>query len=431
MNFYFASYEGSAEITDDELVDILDFRLVSYYVMEQHPGYNEYLLDKFHKHYVGLIMDSGAFSAWNQDGVVIDADEYVKYCLSEPYLDKYDYFVALDKIPVNYKDAQSCKESAEESLTKYLKMRDAFRKAGVDVGRIIPVYHQGEEMSYLRKLLDMEVPYIGLSPSNEGRNKTPQKREFLDSCYDVCMKNGKPRAQFHAFGLSSMPLIREFKDLLYSADAKTWAQIAGTGHILVPFKRTDHKNASFFEKWSFTEPDVIDIGNESKRDTWWLKKDDDGEYKIHDERRREIVEYIRDLGFHIGYSIIGRKSNQEILGDWEFVLKDTHKREYEKHGLKKGDSPYVWTEDFDLRKWGFEDAEPFIRYGLTHDIQWRMWCNVFATVHLSRTLSPDYGKEPEWTAKDEETRNIVSQKIRERYLARKKAKSGEMENFGF
>ncbi len=431
MNFYFASYEGSAEITDEELVDILDFRLVSYYVMEQHPDYNEYFLKKFYNQYVSLIMDSGAFSAWNQDGVVIGLENYVDYCLSQPYLDKYDFFVALDKIPVNYKDTQSCKESAEESLTNYVNMRETFRKAGVDVGRIIPVYHQGEDISYLHKLLDMEVPYIGLSPSNEGRNKPPQKREFLDSCYDVCMKNGKPKAKFHAFGLSSMPLLREFKDLLYSADAKTWAQIAGTGHILVPFKKTDDKNASFFEKWSFTEPDVIDIGNEAKRDSWWLKRDDQDEYKIHNERRREIVEYIRDLGFHIGYSIIERKSNEEILGDWEFVLKDTHKREYEKHGLKRGDSPYVWTEDFDLRKWGFEEAEPFLRYGLTHDIQWRMWCNVFATVHWSRTLDPDHGIEPEMTAEDIAAQDRVNKRIREGFLARRALKSGEKPNFGF
>lgn len=429
MNFYFAAYEGSAEIDDEELTDVLDYRLVSYFVMEQHPSYNDYFLNKFYNHYVSLFMDSGAYSA--SKGEVIDHENYVDYCLSKPFIDKYDYFAVLDKIPGNYKDIESCKESAEESLEHYKYMLDEFRKAGIDTGMIIPTYHQGEDISYLEKLLEMKAPYIGLSPSNENRNKTPQKRTFLDSCYEVCMKNGKPKAKFHAFGLSSMPLLREFKDLLYSADAKTWAQIAGFGCILVPFKVSNDKNAKFFEKWDFTEPDVVDIGNEAKRDAWWLKKDDEDDYKIPDERRHEIVEYIRDLGFHIGYSIIERKFNTEQLGDWEFVLDDTHKRELEKYGLKRGDSPYVWTEDFDLRKWGFEEAEPFLRYGLTHDIQWRMWCNVFATVHWSRTLDPDHGIEPERTEEDTARDYAVFKKVRERYLARKKAKSGQMENFGF
>ncbi len=283
----------------------------------------------------------------------------------------------------------------------------------------------------------MGAGYIGLSPSNASDNRPPQKRAFLNECKEVCMRDGKPRAKYHAFGLSSMPVIRQFKNLLFSADAKSWAQMAGTGQILVPLRNKDvPRDAPLFKKWDYVQPDVIDIGNEAKRGGWFLKKDvdDEGEYKISIERRREIIEYIRDLGFHIGYSIIRRKKNTEIpLGEWEFVLKDTHKREEAYSGLKKGQSDYVWTEDFDLRGSGLttEEAEPFIRYGLTNDMTLRMWCNVFATVHWSRTLDPDYYDPEMITDEDRAKQYAVFEKIRERLRSKKIKRKEDNPNFGF
>lgn len=279
MKFFFASHEGTAEIENDNLIDIIDYRLVSYYVMEQQPSYNEYFLDKFRSNYDALMLDSGAFSAWSQ-GIYIDHRDYVDYCLTEPFRDKYDYFVVLDRIPKNPRNEDESNECAIDSIANYEYMLNEFRKAGMDVAKIIPVYHQGENIRYLEALLDRGIPYIGLSPSNRSDYRTPQKREFLESCWNTCMHDGHPRAKFHAFGLSSMPLLREYKDMLYSADAKTWAQSASTGNILVPVKVNSSKDATFYEQWSFIHPEVIDIGSEAKRGGWFLQTDDEGEHKI-------------------------------------------------------------------------------------------------------------------------------------------------------
>ncbi len=150
MNFYFASYEGSAEIDYEDLMDVLDFRLVSYWEMNQHPHYNDYYLGKYFKRYVGLIMDSGAFTAW-QRGIIINPKAYIRYVLTEAFYIKYDYFVVLDEIPQDYKSVQSCKDSAEASLYNYEFMLEQFTKARADTSKIIPVFHQGEDPSYLEK----------------------------------------------------------------------------------------------------------------------------------------------------------------------------------------------------------------------------------------------------------------------------------------
>lgn len=414
MKSYFAAYEGSAEVYNKALIDVLDNRLVSYHVMGS-GRYDTYILGKYYDSYSSLIIDSGAFSAWGQ-GIEIYHKDYVKDCLDLRYRDKYDFFVVLDRIPNAGEQPDDC---ARISMHHYEYMLEEFAKAGVPTKKIIPVYHQGEDISFLEDLLTMGADYIGLSPSNASTNKTPQKRDFLNSCWDICMKDGKPKAKFHAFGLSNMALLREFKDLLYSADAKTWADNASKGQILVPDKVSNSEN--FYDKWSFIQPDLIDIGNQAGRDTWWLKKDGEGDYKIPDERRREIVEYIRDLGLHIGYSIISRKPNTTELGEWENELGNSADRELKRYGYKRGQSSYAWTEDLDLRKWGFEteDNEPFIRYGLTHDITLRMWMNVFATREWALTVVPTYAVEPEMTPEDKDTQQHVFDMARARYLKRK------------
>lgn len=423
MIFYFAAYEGSGEIRNEALTDVLDNRLVSYYVMEN-GSYDAYLLENYNKYYSSMMLDSGAFAAWGQRLEIYHRD-YVRYCLDQRYRDKYDYFVVLDRIPRVGEDPDEC---ARVSMEHYEYMLEEFEKAGIKTKKIIPVYHQGEHISFLQKLLEMGADYIGLSPSNAPSNRTEQKREFLNSCWDVCMGDGRPKAKFHAFGLSNMSLLREFKDLLYSADAKTWADNASKGQILVPIKVTDSEN--FYEKWNFVQPDLVDIGNEAKRDGWWLKRDGEGDYKLSLERRREIIEYIRDLDLHIGYSIISRKPNTTRLGKWEFELEDSAKREQKRYGYKKGHSPYVWTEDFDLRKWGFEteDNEPFLRYGLTHDITLRMWLNIFATREWALTVVPTYAAEREMTSEDEATRQRVFDMVKARYLKRKLASHLAVEN---
>lgn len=123
------------------------------------------------------------------------------------------------------------------------------------------------------------------------------------------------------------------------------------------------------------------------------------------------------------------------MGEWEEIHKNTHKWELEKNGLEKGISPFMWTEDFDLRKWGFEteDEQPFIRYGLTNDDTLRKWLNVFAVRNWEVTVNPDYVEppDPEKTEEDIAKQDAVWTKIRERYLSRKASKSGEMANFGF
>jgi len=413
---YFAAYEGSAEVVKEYLTDVLDFRLVSYFVMRQ-KLYDDKILKEYRSRYTSLMLDSGAFSAEGQDRPIYIGD-YIRYCIK--HKDVYDYFVNLDVIPGSHDEGIV---TAEESKDNYHQMLAAFKEAGIDRGRLIPVFHQYEKYDYLKEMVDDGIPYIGLSPSNKERDKG--KREFLSFCAPICFepdKKGIPKAKFHAFGLSSFPILKWCKYLFHSADAKTWAQHASNGMIYVPKKSTKAcslpkgEKLAWQDKWDFSNPRLVDIGNHAKRPAWWLKDVPTDEDR---KKRHEIVEYIRDLGLHIGHSHVERKHNTSYLGEWEEELTSSAKKEL-KLGHEKGTTEFMWTEDFDTHKDGT------IRWGLTQDIHLRMYVNIVAIRWWHALLDPTtYTGPPEPDKTEEETalQDAFFDKVVERRKKRQKAKS--------
>jgi len=404
---YFASYEQPGECTQEYLTDVLDYRLVSYFTIANTTNEST-LLGKFRNRYKSLMLDSGAFSAWTNH-ITIDPDEFIFYCIDKEIKHKeqcikrgiqeyelFDYIVALDLIPSRYGDNV---ESAEKSRENYESMVERFKQEGLSWRKIIPVYHQWEELRYLEDMIKAGIDYIGISPSNDASNKDYDKRVFLMETVDSCMDGDEPKAKFHAFGLSSFSILRDFKTLFYSADAKTWGQWAENRIVLFPklnMKYIDAPIGLFGFRWIFDdpEPERVDIGSDSKGLSWYLAHEDETTYKINEARIDEICLYYEELGYRLGYSETQRRRIGK-LEPHEHILKDTWARE-RKHGYqRKGDSPFMWTLKYET----YEDGTA--SKGLIHNTQAMMYLNIIAFRWWHSILDPaaydiDISPEPDY-----------------------------------
>ena len=171
-----------------------------------------------------LLIDSGAFSAWNS-GASIDLTEYAEWCLG--HLEDVDVFVNLDVIPGRPGHHPSSVE-VEESAKRGWKNYHFMVRRGIPPEKLIHVFHQGESWKWLEMMLDL--PYIGLSPAND--RSTRDKCLWLERCMEVVTdKEGMPLNKWHGFAVTSPDLMSRFP--WYSVDSATWGMAAVWGKISV------------------------------------------------------------------------------------------------------------------------------------------------------------------------------------------------------
>lgn len=151
-----------------------------------------------------IIIDSGAFSAWRL-GKAIDLPEYCKFLKENEHW--ITTSVALDVINPNDPNA-----AAKASFDNYMFMR----KQGL---RPVPVFHVGEKIEWLFRLLDAGADYIGLSASSI------VSRGKADEWYGLAWSHlvdskGAPIVKAHAFGEGRYESLLNFP--WYSADTTSW-----------------------------------------------------------------------------------------------------------------------------------------------------------------------------------------------------------------
>jgi hypothetical protein len=101
-------------------------------------------------------------------------------------------------------------------------------KAGIEA---IPVFHQGEDFKWLERMLDAQIPYIGISPTP--RFSQDVILAWLDECFTrLTNAKGEPLCKTHGFGVTSFGAIRRYP--WFSIDSTTWAMAAGYGTIILP-----------------------------------------------------------------------------------------------------------------------------------------------------------------------------------------------------
>lgn len=171
-----------------------------------------------------FFLDSGAYSAWSR-GAVIDLDEYMEFIRANiEYIDVYANLDCLAGSPGRPTTPAEREAAAAESWRNYLYMKDH----GLDP---IPVYHIGEDVKWLEKMLAFGCSYIGLG----GLVGVPsaQRRQWLDGVFDrITDEKGAPIVKTHGFGMTAVELI--FRYPWYSVDSTTWIKITATGAVYLP-----------------------------------------------------------------------------------------------------------------------------------------------------------------------------------------------------
>ncbi len=177
---------------------------------------------------VTLIIDSGAFSAWNSNMPIV-LDDYVKVLKDFStylHLFKEVHIVNLDVIPgspnqkVTYEQVES---AAEEGLQNYIKLLNLDLKG---YSSIIHVFHQGESISLLKRILQLNPTYIGISPSN---SSTTQQRQFW---LDEAFKHLPQSIHAHGFAVTSHQLMYQYP--WFSVDSISWFILGVYGKLLIP-----------------------------------------------------------------------------------------------------------------------------------------------------------------------------------------------------
>lgn len=178
---------------------------------------------------VSLMLDSGAFSCWRRREK-LSLKRYISF-VQEHSASVYRA-INLDVIPGVPGVAPTSgqvEEAAKASAANAARMR----KEGINP---IPVFHQGERLYWLDKMIADGYDYIGFSPRND--RTSPIKVAWLDRAFSrICGATGYPPVKVHGFGISVVPTIRRFP--WASVDTTSWFQYASYGSIAVPYPATD------------------------------------------------------------------------------------------------------------------------------------------------------------------------------------------------
>jgi hypothetical protein len=222
FNLYFAG--PVPKYFDYLLVQSGDLVLLSYALAKG-------AIKKRHANNRPTFIDSGAYSAHTK-GAVINVDAYIDFL--NTYNDQCTIAAQVDKIPGEYKKPktrQQLEEAPEISWQNFLYMRERLNNPN----KLLPIFHQGEDMKHLHRMLNFEpgLDYIGISPANDLMRS--HKAKWCDVVWNIIAKSNNPKIKTHAFGMTSIDLLEWYP--WYSADSATWTLAAAYGKILLDLRQ--------------------------------------------------------------------------------------------------------------------------------------------------------------------------------------------------
>jgi hypothetical protein len=166
-----------------------------------------------------LLLDSGAFTCWKSGGEIA-LDSYIAFIRrNRPFL---AHYINLDVIPGRYRAARTAEEvkvAAKRSYDNLQKMKDA----GLHP---MPVFHRGEPLQWLERMLKDGETYIALAPMAD--SPTNVKRIWLDQCFQIILA----KVRTHGLAVTALPLLQRYP--FTSVDSTSWVFQSAFGQILVP-----------------------------------------------------------------------------------------------------------------------------------------------------------------------------------------------------
>lgn len=270
-----------------------------------------------------LMLDSGAFSAWTQKKE-IDIDEYIAFI--QRWKDYIKYYINLDSIP---KDPMKnpTKQEAEEAAQKSWDNLKYMESKGLTP---LPVYHRGEDLQWLQKMINEGYTYICVAPHAPS---VEDKILFLDIVFDfICDEEGYPRINLHALGTTSVHIL--FRYPWFSSDSTTWSRAGRYGDIFIPQLGED---GNFIYNKS---PMIVGVCKEERN----MKRHINHLYCLPKQVRQKMEKYINDKGYSL----------EELSSNW--VKRDELNLVYwmdvEKYAkIEKFDRTLMMKGIFDKESW--------------------------------------------------------------------------------
>lgn len=209
----------------EKLVKLWLHVLFTYYNVKDFENWVKFI--SFYAAEVDVMLDSGAFSVWRMGGQ-IDLEAFTAYALQiqEGHAFKDLAVVSLDKIPGSVSTAatrQQVLDAADQSYNNYMFMYQR------GVRNVIAVYHLGEPLDCLARLLDAGVDYIGLGGLARGSSDRARKL-WLDGVFSFLKQSGST-ARMHGFGITASSLVTRYP--WYSVDSVTPMMAAGLGNVFI------------------------------------------------------------------------------------------------------------------------------------------------------------------------------------------------------
>lgn len=230
FDFYFA---GSQHETGEQLIMKLNGNFLrSYYHNKKHIQKLGELKAK--GEWKGkLLVDSGAYTCWTK-GIKICPDDYIAY-INENH-ENVDYFIQLDSIPGspnNPPTLEQVKEATEQSWENYLYMTENV----VCPNKILPVYHKGEPISYLRQIVEHKIngeyiDYMCFGGQVTIRSQT-ERQKWYNGCFDVIQRSQNPNIKVHSLGCANTAILEKYP--FYSSDATSWIMTGAVGNIITQY----------------------------------------------------------------------------------------------------------------------------------------------------------------------------------------------------
>jgi hypothetical protein len=251
-----------------------------------------------------MVMDSGAFSAWNQ-GAEIELGEYMDFLFAHG--ENFTHAINLDVIPAT-KGRVPTRNEAEYGAWASWRNLMIMRRAGLDV---MPVFHLGERYYWLEKMIGEGFDYIGLGGT--ARIKAAVGKDWLDGIFSrVCGNHPYPAIRLHGLGVTNFDSLHRYP--WFSVDSASYAMSAGFGGLVMPQMLEDGHSPDW------TKPPYmvhISYGGPKGRGRSSTLKSSRAFDSLGKHRQKMVMDYIRSHGFDLEQV---RTSHQArcILNSWAY-----------------------------------------------------------------------------------------------------------------
>lgn len=172
-----------------------------------------------------VMLDSGAFTAWNKgervtvDDVIRKYDEALGYMSGEVGR---VWMINLDVIP-GQRGRTATWDEIQEAVAGSDRNYDILRKRYGDA--VIPVFHQDESVERLEEVIRLHPSYICVSPRNDLMDT--QRREWSARCHARIAG----RRRTHGLAATGARMMLEVP--WSTVDSATWIQVASYGGIMM------------------------------------------------------------------------------------------------------------------------------------------------------------------------------------------------------